>query len=271
MTELCTVQYCGGLGNQLFQIFTLFSYCIDNKKIPVLHHSESSPSITPRYTYWDTLFKEIKNFGDLVDGVIIHECVPFIYSSLPVFKENITLSGYFQSYKYFFHNKDRIIDSLKINFQLDGLRSRFSNTYLKKVSNETLVSVHFRLGDYKKLQQHHPILRPSYYINAINELRNRGINNIKILYFCEEEDSEVIQTDYLTVLKVESIERVNNMKDYEEMLLMACTDWNVIANSTFSWWGAFLNKNQNVIYPKKWFHSETSLDLIPNNWISTSI
>lgn len=264
--RMCSVEYCGGLGNQLFQMFALLSYCIDNKKTPVLRYSEHSPSITPRQTYWQTMFKELKNFGEIREGIILKE--PNTFNYLPNFDDNVILSGYFQSYKYFINNLEPIIRLLKINSQIEEIRNRFSDSYLKKENNQTIVSVHFRLGDYKHLQEQHPLLPSSYYQNSINELKNRGVENIKVIYFCEEEDKEMVEKEYLSIIEVDNVVKVGGeVSDVEQMLLMSCADWNIIANSTFSWWGAFLNKNKNVIIPKRWFHDDTPNGLVPEYWI----
>ena len=64
---------------------------------------------------------------------------------------------------------------------------------------------------------------------------------------------------------------MNNLQDYESLILMSLCDHNIIANSSFSWWGAWLNNNKNkkVVSPKRWFGNQIStIDLIPENWIT---
>jgi len=263
--HFCTINYCGGLGNQLFQIFTLISYSIDTKKIPVLTFSDKSPSVTSRTTYWDSVFLSFKNFYSLVHGTRIQLNDAFVYTELPNIDGNVILEGYFQSYKYFDENFFQIKSLLNFEQKIEVVKKKFFDEYLRRDDDELLVSVHFRLGDYKKLQDHHPILPPSYYENAMKFLSGC---KVKVLYFCEKEDIEIVERMYIPVINASKIVRVSSdIPDWEQLFLMSLCDWNIIANSSFSWWGAYLNKNQeNVIYPSKWFHTETPRDLIPSTW-----
>jgi hypothetical protein len=260
-----TVKYCGGLGNQLFQIFTLISYSIDTKKIPVLTFSDKSPSVTLRTVYWNTVFASFKNFSSLEHGNRIQLNDAFIYTELPNIDGNVILEGYFQSYKYFDRNFFQIKSLLNFEEKIDVVRKKFFDEYLQRDEDEIIVSIHFRLGDYKKLQEHHPILQPSYYENAMKFLSGR---KVKVLYFCEKEDIEIVERMYIPVINASKIVRgSSDIPDWEQLFLMSLCDWNIIANSSFSWWGAYLNKHQeNVIYPSKWFHTETPQDLIPSSW-----
>jgi len=139
------------------------------------------------------------------------------------------------------------------------------------------VSMHFRIGDYQDIQHVHPVLPYQYYMNAIREIRGRlGQSNIRILYFCEAPDRHIIEP-FITKLKskFEDIKFVNvdsSITDWKQMLMMSCCDHNIIANSTFSWWGAYLNRNPTkiVCYPNKWFGpalaNKPTDDLFPPEW-----
>ena len=268
--NVATINYCGGLGNQLFQIFTVISYSIDKKKIPVLTFSDKSPSVTQRITYWKTVFSAFKNFSSVEQGTRIQLNDAFVYTDLPSLNGNVILEGYFQSYKYFHHNFLQIKYLLNFEDKIEAIKSKFFDEYLRRDEDEILVSVHFRLGDYKKLQEHHPILPPSYYENAMKLLSGR---KIKVLYFCEEEDIEIVEQAYIPIIKAQKKIQVSpDIPDWEQMFLMSLCDWNIIANSSFSWWGAYLNNCQeNIIYPSKWFHTETPQDLVPPSWNKVSI
>ena len=100
----------------------------------------------------------------------------------------------------------------------------------------------------------------------------------RILYFYELSDSSDVQKNVTNLMKLfptvvfEEIDL--NLADWEQMLVMSLCQHNIIANSTFSWWGAYLNANRpNVYYPSQWFHgpknNETD-DLFPDGWISIS-
>ena len=279
--DLCTIEYWGGLGNQLFQIFALFNYAIETGKVPVLSYSDSSPSITQRTTYWNSVFSEFKNFlmGN-PKWTSYQDIDCHIYNKIPHKPGNIMLFGYFQSWKYFQDNIEHMLTFFKIQDKIKVVENKFKPQYLSRsISSQVtrrsaiIVSVHFRLGDYKRFQQHHPILPPSYYKNAINYLRTLGNTNIKLLCFCEKEDVEYVTKVYLVELNVEETVIVSaEIPDWEQLFLMSCCDWNVIANSTFSWWGAFFKPNQDqVLYPNRWFNTSTPADLMLEKWICISI
>jgi hypothetical protein len=138
------------------------------------------------------------------------------------------------------------------------------------------ISLHFRVGDYKHLQEHHPVLPFSYYTSALNVMM-RMTTARKILYFYEAGDKTHVE-DYITRLKPLFPEMVfvsvdHSDPDYVQLSLMACCSHQIIANSTFSWWGAYFNQNKEkiVTYPSKWFgpaqgHKDTQ-DLFPTTWI----
>jgi hypothetical protein len=130
------------------------------------------------------------------------------------------------------------------------------------------------------LQTHHPVLPIDYYINALKKLivdTNRDDWNV--LYFYEKNDKaiidkniEILQTKYP---KLNFISIDNKLDDWEQMICMSYCTHNIIANSTFSWWGAYLNTNDNrVYYPDRWFGpsmgNKNLNDLFLDNWINVS-
>jgi hypothetical protein len=138
------------------------------------------------------------------------------------------------------------------------------------------IALHFRLGDYKNIEDCHPIMPYEYYESSIRHIiEHKPDRHHRVLYFCQEEDN-VWANDF--IIKLKSVfpgvlfEKVNDsIPDWKQLLLMSCCDDNIIANSTFSWWGAYLNGKPNkiVCYPELWFgpklKHDTS-DLFPSNW-----
>ena len=137
--------------------------------------------------------------------------------------------------------------------------------------------MHFRLGDYKKLADFHPIATPKYYENALNHFNKKfPETNFSILYFCE--DADVIEVQE-TIKNLENIfpnykftRGTNTLSDWQQMLYMSLCRHNIIANSSFSWWGAYFNANANkiVCYPSVWFGSTANIDtrdLCPQEWV----
>ena len=149
--------------------------------------------------------------------------------------------------------------------------------FIDELNGVPSVSLHFRLGDYKKLPDHYHIMSYDYYENALKHVVHVDGSVNYALYFCEDEDVDEV---LLIVNKLTSafpttefFRAPNNLKDWEQMLLMSCCRHNIIANSSFSWWGAYLNSNCSkiVCYPSNWFqtnlsHNDTK-DLCPDTWV----
>lgn len=272
---MLTIEIMGGLGNQLFQIFTLLSTALDNK-IAFYFEYKEQPARKDRPFYWDNFLNRLSVFIKPIRPELMYKECDFHYIPIPCNKfptdKNLKLFGYFQSYKYFHHNKDTIFRLINLEDHQNDIKNKYENNFF-----ENTVSLHFRMGDYKNLQHHHPIMSIEYYINCISELINiTGKDNWKILYFYEKND-ETIVTNNVTQLnsKFPNITFVSvdhALADWEQMLSMSLCKHNIIANSTFSWWGAYLNSNENkVFYPSEWFGpaqgNKKVEDLFMVNWI----
>jgi hypothetical protein len=276
---MLTCNLVGGLGNQLFQIFTTLSYAIkSNEKIVFLNSESVGTGITKvRNTYWKSLLYKLKPFltNDFPKFVIIRE-KEFIFNDIitEIYNNkntniNTCLYGYFQSYKYFQNNFEIINRLLDIKKQKETIIKSSGVLDL-----ENTVSIHFRLGDYKLFPKIYPIMTYEYYEKALSYIQENNFIFLRILFFCEDEDLEDVNIIIEKLKKKfsdNSFNRVpNTLKDWEQMLLMSCCKHNIIANSSFSWWGAYLNSNPDKIicYPEVWFVNDTDTsDLCPLEWI----
>jgi hypothetical protein len=205
----------------------------------------------------------------------------FTFNELPIYEmsgRNVIIFGYFQSYKYFnneFLTICRIIDiySMKKNLLK---KINYDNTFL-----DNTISLHFRIGDYKKNQEYHPIMTKEYYLNGlklINQFNPK--TKFNVMFFCEESDIEDVNIS-INFLKdnlpeYNFIRGDSNLDDWEQMLLMSCCHHNIIANSSFSLWAAFFNfQNDKIVcYPSKWFGdiaNHDTKDLCPNDWFKIYI
>lgn len=161
--------------------------------------------------------------------------------------DNVDLNGYYQSYKYFDHIKDELLKdfSFKVPMSLP----------------KNIVAIHVRRGDYVNQPQFHPVCDVEYYRKAMEYFPNES--------FCVFSDDpewckqqEVFKDCFI----------VENSTEAYDLQWMSQAKGNIIANSSFSWWGAYLNKNGGtVICPEKWFgvnysHYNMS-DLRPTEWI----
>jgi hypothetical protein len=276
---MITCNLFGGLGNQLFQIFATLSYAIrSNEKIAFLNTETVGRGITKvRTTYWNSLLYKLKPFliDDFSKFVIIRE-KEFIFNDIitEIYNNkntniNTCLYGYFQSYKYFQNNFEIINRLLDIKKQKE--------TVIKSsgiLDLENTVSIHFRLGDYKLFPKIYPIMTYEYYEKALSYIQENNFIFLRILFFCEDEDLEDVNIIIEKLKKKfpdNSFNKVpNTLKDWEQMLLMSSCKHNIIANSSFSWWGAYLNSNPDKIicYPEVWFVNDTDTsDLCPLEWI----
>lgn len=265
----------GGLGNQLFQIFTVISYAMDYKTNSVFLFNNLTRGITVRKTYWNSFLSSLHSMllENLPQMIYFRES-SFSYEKLAPIpnNEHILLLGYFQSYKYFNHNDSDIFRLIRLEKQKQAVRNKISYDV------DNTISMHFRLGDYKYIQDKHPILPISYYINSLHFILKTvtsNKSNLNVLYFCEIHDLQEVQiiiNQLENIFPKLSFNHVNTItEDWQQMLLMSCCKYNIIANSTFSWWGAYFNINYQkiVCYPKQWFGpslKHDTKDLFPLDW-----
>lgn len=273
-----------GLGNQLFMLFATISYAIDNN-LKYIIYAWQDRVIGNRRAYWDNFLEGFKdNVIEYQSAVMMYQEPEFHYVPLPpeLTRNNFVLDGYFQSPKYFEHNFDKISEMI-------GLRRKIADVKVKykpmiDFDKGKYIAIHFRMDDYIPLQYNHPIQQPDYYIKALKELAKDlkadgdDINNYSILYFCQQSDDKYA-IQYLEDIKNNFTEfngifvkMPHYVEDWEQMLLMSCCDHFVIANSTFSWFGAYFcdKPDKKVYWPAKWFgpaleHKKTH-DLCPDSW-----
>lgn len=276
---MLTCNLMGGLGNQIFQIFATISYAIKTRNQFKFTNATSlgSGSTTVRNTYWNSFFSRLKHFttNEFPQLHIIRE-KDFTFNELPMINpsQDIMIQGYFQSYKYFEPNYEIICRMIGLEQMKDELLKKlnYNLTFLNNV-----ISLHFRLGDYKKLQLLHPIMKKEYYSRCLDFILKKYNKDEKfnVMYFCEDDDLNEVQItiSYLSEKfpQLTFIRGENTLQDWEQMLLMSCCHHNIIANSSFSWWSAYFNSwtDKIVCYPSVWFGDIANIntkDLCPLNW-----
>ena len=280
---MITCNLMGGLGNQIFQIFATISYAIKSRnEFKFLNvNTLGVGSTTIRNTFWNSFFSRLKPF--LIDNIpqtshVIRE-KDFTFNELPVYEmlgHDTLIFGYFQSYKYFEDNYSMICRIIDLEKMKKGVQDKIYNIY-PNLDLQNCISMHFRIGDYKKIQHVHPIMTKDYYYRSLQRIKNSSNTETKftIVYFCEDVDLEDVSKiiDYLQEeFKVfEFVRGEKSLEDWEQMLFMSCCHHNITANSSFSWWGAYLNswKDKIVCYPSTWFGPSAphnTKDLCPNSW-----
>lgn len=179
---------------------------------------------------------------------------------------DVYLDGYWQSQKYFLSIENVIRSELTPSQEL----STESLTLSKTIKQRESISIHIRRGDYVtniKSNQYHGTCSIDYYIKSINVLAN-AITNPCFFVFSDdiEWSRENLQLDYPFTFIAHNGEN----RDYEDLYLMSQCKHHIIANSSFSWWGAWLcsNPQKKVIAPQNWFNRSSNItsDLIPPDW-----
>lgn len=276
----------GGLGNQLFQIFATISLAFSTGKVFLFPYSDILTTGITRPTYWHTLLDGLLNnttwktaesdnpricsLPQIGEKGFEHDDMVIIRVNLE--KKPACLNGYFQTYKYFEKHYDTIIHQIGLRAKQEEIRNKTT------LMNNGLpnVSLHFRLGDYVSKQSHHPIMSIKYYMGALTRIIDQiGTHTFRVIYFGEKDDETTIKICIKILEK--KFPNLNFVKadldeDWEQMLLMSLCDHNVIANSSFSWWGAYFNANKNkiVCYPTNWFGPalrHDTKDLCPPSWV----
>lgn len=245
-----------GLANQMFQVATALSYAKDNKVNAVFPMIKNKDKFG---NYIENIFSKLNTTEFDSDDYILEFHQPsFNFCKIPK-TTKIRIHGYFQSEKFFIHNKEMIKEYF---LPSKNLEIYINNKYSKIL--EDSLSLHFRFGDYTNLQKHHPMmLKTDYYEKVIEKNKRKNLlifsDNVEVA-----KNINFLQRDNVTFIEGES--------EVTDLFIMSkCTD-NAIANSSFSWWGAWLNENANklVYYPKIWFGPKLkkfdTTDLFPESW-----
>ncbi len=177
------------------------------------------------------------------------------------------IHGYWQSEIYF----QDISDLIRKDFKFRNNFSELDLGVKKRMTLSPSASVHIRRGDYltAKFKTVYATCENQYYISAVELLRNI-VPNIKLFIFSDEPDWVLAHIAPKLGGEVEIVSHNAGSRSANDMHLMSLADHHVIANSSFSWWGAWLNnsKDKVVIAPKKWFADGRSTPtLVPSTWI----
>ncbi|WP_281336370.1 alpha-1,2-fucosyltransferase [Flavobacterium eburneipallidum] len=287
------IQLQGGLGNQMFQYAFAKILAESNKDLVVVENSffdekEKREGFTPRKFelgifnnhYLEATNLDIQFFNHLSLVNRIKRKLGLNYPKRynePSFgfqahaltiKSPVYLKGYFQSYKYFLGYEDLI--RTFFSFPTNKLDSR-NKELLSTFKNQNTIAIHIRRGDYvtdKLTQQFHGNCSLEYYYGAITELQTKN-KDFTLVFFSDDSDWVKEQFGDLPYSKI-FVDHNKNEDSWKDMFLMSSCQHNIIANSSFSWWAAWLNTNPEkvVVAPKEWFATNKKTnDLIPSEWI----
>jgi hypothetical protein len=279
-----TIKVVGGIGNQLFCYFA--GYCIardleldliidvtdirsgksthrvsiESLNLPgtfVAYNNSSSNTIISK------IMRRIRKqltFLNRFDKNYYSEVIGYD-KYLSKIEKPTNIHGYFQSYKYF---QKYALDVLPIRLREE---SDWYISTLAELEHAPFISIHVRRGDYESLSGSYGLLNQDYYRRAIGKLDQLEIKGRFVVFSDDINQAkgllgELLPSDTFWVVSPSSISSI------ESLMLMTHATANIIANSTFSWWGAKLNVGQNVVIaPAKWFRSMSDPEnLYPSGW-----
>ena len=259
----------GGLGNQMFQISAVISLALENK-VSFCFDEGTWPRMggaggeafqaSPPKKYLNNVFRKLpfrnikaKNLWSVYNEPSFH------YNRVPAGK-NLLLNGYFQSEKYFATKKEII---KKVFSPPPNIIKSFNEKIASPFPNSETVAIHVRRGSHLRNPHYHGSCDAKYFHESI------AMFDGDFIFVVFSDDMEWCKSNFCG----QKFIFVENQEDYEDLYYMSLCNHNIICNSTFSWWSAWLNKNNNkkVISPKKWFGpgyaSHNLSDLIPKGWI----
>lgn len=175
--------------------------------------------------------------------------------------------GYWQTEMYFKQFRDKILSVF--TFPSFELGSR--NDVLKhEISNKRSVSVHVRRGDYTKIANTQGICTADYYRKALELMQKQTKPEILLVFSDDTEWCKSNLGELFKGIDTVYVDWNKGTESFRDMQLMSLCHYNVIANSSFSWWGAWLNdhKEKTVISPSKWMVSEGWVNVIPEGWLA---
>ena len=280
------VRIRGGLGNQLFQYSAARSLADRlnvNLGLDTREYNAGSPfemglkhfNIRAEFNPKDLIKHKENGFSKYILDIALgnHKNVyketnlsfNNLFHSLP---NKTYLKGYWQSEKYFENNQKNIFKDL----QLIAPQSKKNIKTLENISKTNSVSLHIRRGDYvtnSSYNMKHGTCSLDYYKKSVDYLSKSLNKNFTIFAFSD--DPEWVFKNLKLPMDIQFIEHNSSKKNYEDLRLMSQCNHNIIANSSFSWWGAWLNRSpkRTIISPKKWFADKNikNIDIIPNNWV----
>jgi hypothetical protein len=284
------IKLIGGLGNQMFQyalgrhlaikngtvlkfdISDLINSSNDNSEITIRNYELNNFNIEEKIASKE----ELVLFKDKRPKIlrILEKLKPYnwrskIYEKGLNFDQRILnikgdkyLAGYWQSELYFNEIRDFLLNEFspkKTNLDNIGVIA-------DKIKSKTSISLHVRRGDYVKAYSNHYHVQDQTYYSEALQIIKQAYSNCNLFVFSDDIQwcKDNLNFEELTYY-------VEPNQSFEDIYLMSLCSHNIIANSSFSWWGAWLNKNPEkiCIAPKKWFKNKNKKNnIIPKNWIT---
>lgn len=268
------VKLIGGLGNQMFQYAAAKALALEKKQTLII--DASAFEYYKKRAYELHIFKvKIKHLSFFVKLKV--KILSFM-GYLKIFEEkqfnydpeffnqkikNVCLKGYFQSELYF----KKYAQEIKSDFKLKATLKEQTIQTIAQMKQQNSVSLHIRRGDFLTVSMHNTN-KTVYYKRATNYIETKVKQPV---YYVFSDEIEWVKENFETQFETHFIDFNPDNTSFEDLILMSCCQHNIIANSSFSWWGAWLNENPDklVVAPQNWFNDQTInyKDVVPQNWI----
>jgi hypothetical protein len=275
------VQFCGGLGNKMFQFAAGYAASrryncqLYTKKVEFWNHQNEC------INYFETIFRymgthlEPEIYDEVVNTMFpaglnyIHNFIyQFMISTEAYSMDGLTIPVIFNQYFQFYPPLKMYEEDIRAIY-LQGLH--LTSTKIRDdwvdINFDKCAFLHVRRGDYLNHPDRHPVQPLSYYETAVIKLleQNKDINKIFVF---SDDMNWVNQEDFFTHYKMQKIDTTDEM--YTLAFMSMCKAGAICANSSFSWWGAFLGtyEKRNPVYvPKNWIMQCIVAGLFPDEWI----
>ena len=282
------VKVMGGMGNQMFQYAIGYSISKKTGKNVVydtsfyhqkhitttvrpyaLNHFRCQPVIQKqnriKYIYLFLLDGVTRIFPRISRTYIIHDSHAEKLETITSEKHDVYLNGYWQNEKYFKEVESEIQNQFIVTDDIDN-----TNQYwLDSIKKTNSVCLHVRRGDYvsnPKANKHHGTCSLEYYKMAVGYMNS---NLSEPVYYVFSDDMEWVKENLSIDGHVCYMDHNDSSKNYDDLRLMYSCKHFIIANSSFSWWGAWLSQNPDkiVIAPKRWNNNAVQPYIVPERWI----
>jgi hypothetical protein len=276
---MITCTFFGGLGNNLFQLATVYNLhkkygfelripsSVDRGNIQIYNQStqlELNDLFDNDFYYDDSIPFFLKTY---VHSDYFLHTTDYSFKEIPI-QDNCNYRGYFQSPLYF--SDIDIKSEFKLNVKkIDLIKEKYQYYFNKKN-----ISLHYRLGGDRvtsSMQHFHKNVSVEFYLNALSKLSEYNQDEYNILVFS---DNIPLAEKNLSSLNYPFIFIDNKNDNIMDFIMMSLCNINIVGNSTFSWWSAFLNQNQNnkvIVTENEWFgpgYKHFNLkDTFPKEWI----
>lgn len=261
---MLSAELSGGIGNIMFQIAAMeelgrrtgLPVCYPNVHEMIDRISKTCPWTTNAHDYlnifknfkWD---KNLDKFHGYSKVIILPDGYTHIFP-----EDNTHYVGYFQSEGYFSESRDFILHLFEPADHVVEMASKYDGLIRGNTG-----AIHVRRGNYLELQHIYKVLDMNYYNRGMRLLKCYGVDNYVVFSNDMQWCRENFKGDAFTFIEDEN---------YVELFVMAKCARHIIANSSFSWWGAYLNdkKDKRVVAPKQWYSSDKydATHIVPWHW-----